>query len=160
MTIRLLSCFLLALAPLASAQPQPAKPSTQPSQTELEKKFSQAMTDAVMKGSYTVNGSDKVGHDQYQLGSVTKKEGDNWIFVATIQYGGHNVSLPLEIPVKWAGDTPVISVTNLGVPGLGTYTARVMIYGEQYVGIWSSADGSHGGQMWGKIEHPATQPAK
>ena len=41
------------------------------------------------------------------------------------------------------------------------HTARVLVYGDQYVGIWGSADGSHGGQMWGKIEHPpATQPAK
>jgi hypothetical protein len=62
--------------------------------------------------------------------------------------------------VKWAGDTPVISVTDVGVPGLGTYTARVVVYGDQYAGIWSTSDGSHGGQMWGKLEHPTTKPAK
>lgn len=136
------------------------KPATQPSQAELEKKFSETMSNAVMAGSFTMNGSDRPpAQDKYTLGSVTKKEGDIWIIVATIQYGAHNVSLPLEIPVKWAGDTPVISVTKIGFPGLGSYTARVLVYGDQYVGIWGSADGSHGGQMWGKIEHPATQPA-
>lgn len=139
------------------AQPKPA---TQPSQADLEKKFSQTMSNAVMAGSFNMNGSDKPpAHDKYTLGSVTKKDGDTWIIVATIQYGAHNVSLPLEIPVKWAGDTPVISVTNIGFPGLGSYTARVLVYGDQYVGIWGTPDGSHGGQMWGKIEHPATQPA-
>ena len=139
------------------AQPKPA---TQPSQAELEKKFSETMSNAVMAGSFTMNGSDRPpAQDKYTLGSVTKKDGDIWIIVATIQYGDHSVSLPLEIPVKWAGDTPVISVTKIGFPGLGSYTARVLVYGDQYVGIWGSADGSHGGQMWGKIEHPATQPA-
>ena len=137
-----------------------SKPATQPSQADLEKKFSQTMSNAVMSGSFNMNGTDKPpAHDKYTLGSVTKKDGDIWIIVATIQYGKHDVSLPLEIPVKWAGDTPVISVTNIGFPGLGSYTARVMVYGDQYVGIWGSADGSHGGQMWGRIEHPTTQPA-
>src|SRR5260370_10494333 len=144
----------------AFAQPQPTtKPAL--SQPELEKKFELTMSNAVMVGSYTVSGSNKApAADRYTLGSVTKKEGETWIFVSTIQFGGRNISLPLEIPVKWAGDTPVISVTDVGIPGLGTYTARVMIYGEQYAGIWSSSDGSHGGQMWGKVEHAATQPAK
>jgi hypothetical protein len=129
------------------AQP---KPTTKP-----------ALSQAVMVGSYSVTGSDKPpAQDRYTLGSVTKKEGETWIFVSTIQFGGRNISLPLEVPVKWAGDTPVISVTDVGVPGLGTYTARVVVYGDQYAGIWSTSDGSHGGQMWGKLEHPTTKPAK
>jgi hypothetical protein len=155
------ACLILA-ATTAAAQPAPTTRPTL-SKAELEKKFEKTMSNAVMSGSFTMNGSDRPpGHDKYTLGSVTRKEGaaDIWIFTTNIQYGGHNVSLPLEIPVKWADDTPVISVTNFGVPGLGTYTARVVIYGDQYAGIWGSSDGSHGGQMWGKIEHPTTQPAK
>jgi hypothetical protein len=158
-----LPAWLIIAATAAAAQPAPT---TRPamSKAELEKKFEKTMSNAVMSGSFTMNGSDRPpGHDKYTLGSVTKKPGaeDSWIFTANIQYGGHNVSLPLEIPVKWADDTPVISVTNFGVPGLGTYTARVVVYGDQYAGIWGSSDGSHGGQMWGKIDHPATtQPAK
>ena len=147
----------LLFAGLAAAQPT-TQPS--PSQAELDKKFAQTISNAVLSGSFTMGNSDKPpAEDKYTLGSVTKKEGDTWIFVSTIQYAGHNISVPLEIPVKWAGDTAVISVTDVGVPGLGKYTARVMIFGDQYAGIWSSADRSHGGQMWGKITHPATPPA-
>ena len=51
--------------------------------------------------------------------------------------------------MKWAGDTPVISVTNVAFPGLGTYSARVVIYGDSYAGTWDGKD--HGGQMFGKI---------
>jgi hypothetical protein len=51
--------------------------------------------------------------------------------------------------VKWAGDTPVISVTNVAFPGLGTYSARVVVYDGQYAGTWGGKD--HGGQMFGKI---------
>ena len=67
--------------------------------------------------------------------------------------------MDIKVPVKWAGDTPVICVTNKAIPGFGTFNARVLFYDNQYVGTWSSA--KHGGQMWGKIERtPATQPAK
>ena len=150
----LLAALLLAGFP-ALAQQSTTRPS--PSQADLERQFEKLMTDAVMNGSFTMGSSDKPpARDKYTLGSVTKKEGDIWIFVATIQYGTHNISVPLEIPVKWAGDTAVISVTDVGVPGLGKYTARVLIFGDQYAGVWGSSDGSHGGQMWGKIEHPAT----
>jgi hypothetical protein len=55
--------------------------------------------------------------------------------------------------VKWAGDTPVITLTDMTIPGLGTYTARVMVYRDHYAGYWSAGD--HGGQMWGRIERDA-----
>jgi hypothetical protein len=61
------------------------------------------------------------------------------------------------VPVKWAGDTPVISVTNFKVPTMGTYTARVMIYADHYAGTWDAGD--HGGHMWGRVERAET-PAK
>lgn len=61
------------------------------------------------------------------------------------------------IPVKWAGDTPVISVTDMTIPLLGTYTARVTIYKDTYAGMWSG--GNHGGYMWGKLEKvPTSKP--
>jgi hypothetical protein len=44
---------------------------------------------------------------------------------------------------------PVISVTNVAFPGLGTYSARVVIYGDGYAGTWNGRD--HGGQMFGRI---------
>jgi hypothetical protein len=37
----------------------------------------------------------------------------------------------------------------LTIPALGTYTARVLLYEDQYAGTWSSKD--HGGQVFGKI---------
>ena len=159
----LTTLLALALAGFSRAEPAPSPVPTKaaaPSQADLEKSFEKTMTNAVLSGSYNVTGSDKPpGHDKYTLGSVTRKEGtaEVWIIVSNIQYGGKSLAIPLEIPVKWAGDTAIITVDNMGLPGMGKYTARVMIFHDQYTGIWGSADGSHGGQMWGKIEHPATQ---
>ena len=87
---------------------------------------------------------------------VTKGTGDLFIFQA--RFG--KVNLPLPIPVKWAGDTPIITVTDMGIPGIGKYTARVMIYGDHYAGTWSGS-ANHQGMLVGRIEHaPTTQPTQ
>jgi hypothetical protein len=153
--------LLLIAALLAPTLIAHAAPATQPAMSEKEAAFQQMMNNAVMSGSYSVNGSGKPpGADHYTLGPVTKGSGENWTFTATIEYAGHHLPLPIDLPVKWAGDTPVITVDHVSIPTLGTFNARVMIFGDQYVGVWGVANGKHGGQMWGHIEHPTTQPAK
>ena len=60
------------------------------------------------------------------------------------------MKLPVTVHVKWAGDTPVIELTDESVMGMGTFTARVVIYRGHYAGMWSNAKG-HGGQMFGDV---------
>jgi len=157
-----ISLAVLALLPLLSAPSRvlaQAAPATQPTQAELEKEFEQEMNDVTLAGSYTATGQANPGSDRYTIVKVSKAQGDQWTFVARIQFAGRDVNLPLTFPVKWAGDTPVIEVTDAGIPGLGTYTARVLIYKDHYAGTWQGT--GHGGQLWGTIEHnPTTQPAK
>ena len=119
---------------------------------DLERKLEQTLSGSIMVGHFTVTG-DKPGvspkEERYTLKRVKKLEGDNWLFEARIQYGEHDRTLPLTLPVLWAGDTPVITLTKLPVPGFGTFTARVLIYDDQYAGTWSGGD--HGGQLFGRI---------
>ena len=90
------------------------------------------------------------GEEKYGIEKVSKLGRETWLFHVHIQYGSHDIPVPLPVTIKWAGDTPVITITNLTIPGLGTYTARVLLYEAQYAGTWSSKD--HGGQVFGKIE--------
>jgi hypothetical protein len=155
----LLVLVVTSLSAFAEDAPKPPA-TTQPSQGDLEAAFTARLSNAVMAGSYTLgNGAPK--KDRYTIVSVRKLKDDNWLFQARVQFGEKDVTIPMIIPVKWAGDTPVISVTDLGFPGLGSYTARVMIYGDQYAGTWQDNNNkAHSGQLWGKIERaPATQPA-
>ncbi|HSI33572.1 MAG TPA: hypothetical protein VK986_08280 [Tepidisphaeraceae bacterium] len=156
-----LASILIATALVAPAfADEPAKPGSKPTATEAppdpeqlarEKAFTERMTNAVMVGQWS-DGKAAPKGDKYTIESVQKMpgKGDTWVFNARIQFGGKDVTIPLPVPVKWAGDTPVISVTDFGIPGLGTYTARVLIYNDTYAGTWSGGD--HGGYMWGKIE--------
>jgi hypothetical protein len=60
------------------------------------------------------------------------------------------VTLPIPLEIKWAGDTPVITLTKLAIPGLGTFTSRVVIYEGRYAGTWQHD--RVGGHLFGKIE--------
>lgn len=160
--------LLIALSPISYAQsapapadaPRKAPADAEPDRAKLEEQFEKTMSGATLVGHFTVerpgqNGG-KAGEpkeERYTLTKVSKAQGDKWLFMARIQFGGKDVNVPLMIPVKWAGDTPVISVTDMGIPGLGTYTARVMVYGDHYAGTWSGGD--HGGHLWGRIEPAA-----
>jgi hypothetical protein len=149
-------------APQPPTAPAPAK-TTDADRAALEEKFIKQMSGCALVGHFTDSARPDAEprEERYVITKVTKGAGDLFIFQA--RFG--KVNLPLPIPVKWAGDTPVISVTNMGIPGMGTYTARVMIYDGQYMGMWSGA--THGGNLWGKIEplpkeeaQPATDEPK
>ena len=60
-----------------------------------------------------------------------------------------------EAATSMAGDTPMVSITDFGIPGLdGTFTARVFFYEDRYGGSWEHAmeRGVFGGLMYGHIE--------
>jgi hypothetical protein len=140
--------FLFAVNHLSAAEEFKLTP-------EQEKQYSQleaTLSGSVLVGNFTVTGA-QMGEpkaERYELISVKHVGDGNWMFVARIQYGDYDVKLPITLPIKWAGDTPVITVDKMSFPGLGTYTARVMIYDGHYAGFWSGAD--HGGHLYGVVE--------
>ena len=149
----------LLITTFASAQQQPTeKPASKVEQTESERfaAFKKSLTGAALVGNFTVTGREntKLTEERYELQGVQHVKGELWLFQARIRYGEHDVVLPLTLPVRWAGDTPVICVDNMGFPGLGTYTARVMIYADHYAGFWSGGD--HGGHLFGVVERVNT----
>jgi len=132
----------------------------EPDRAELEKQFQKTLSGATLVGSFTVTGGEKdraLREERYTISKVTRGQGDFWVFHCRVQYGDRDVTVPLPLEVKWAGDTPVITLTKLELPQLGTYTARVMIYNGKYAGTWSASD--HGGHLFGTIEKNAEEPA-
>jgi hypothetical protein len=124
-----------------------------PDQETLNRKFEQMMRGATLAGSSTRLNNDTVyTGEKYIIESATRLTADTWLLKSRMQEGGHDIPLPIPVTIKWAGDTPVIEVTDLSLPGMGTYTARVVLYRDQYAGTWSGASGV-GGQLFGKIVH-------
>jgi len=136
--------LLLLLLPGCSKQP-PAL-----SDSQREKDFQEMMSGVALVGRSTmVNREELSGEEQYLIDKVSKITGDTWLFQTRLKYHEREIPVPIPLTVLWAGDTPVITLTDLSIPGVGTYTARVILYKDQYAGTWSGKD--VGGQLFGKI---------
>ncbi len=153
---------LFATATRAPAQDKAAKPdrAAKPDKAALEKRFAEKMSGAKMVGYWSLWGKeDKPESDSYTLGKVSKVEGDKedkWTFEARLEFGEVNVTVPVPVEVKWAGSTPVITVDKVAIPGVGTYSARVVVHDDHYAATWDGGD--HGGYMWGKIVKGKDEP--
>ena len=140
--------------PSASAQSAPPqsgaeKPKATPEQ--LEAAFKATLTKATLAGRWCSIKDGELGpekEDQYTIVSVAKISADAWLINARIQYNQKEFVAPIPVQVKWAGDTPVLIVDKLPLPG-GVYSARVLIYEHTYAGTWSAGD--HGGLLKGVI---------
>lgn len=143
----------VALLSLVRAEDKPKTPAAAPAVADrptLEKEFAESMSGATLVGYFTTDGHEANGlaEEKYRLKTVKKlANGDFWLF--EYQYGEKGVVIPLPLEMKWAGDTPVITLTDAAIPGVGTFTARVLFYRGEYAGTWSAKD--HGGKLFGKI---------
>jgi hypothetical protein len=120
-------------------------------QKTLFENFEKAMKGVRFSGFFTVDGSKNPPSEEvYEIQSVQKfGDKDLWVFTARIKYGQKDVTLPMPLPVKWVGDIPVITMDEMNIPGLGTFSAHVVIDGNKYAGTWSH--GKVGGHLYGKI---------
>ena len=145
----ILRLSLLSLASLLTLSSAPAQES-QPSLTPLEKAFQDSMSGVTLAGRFSRLGSATLSEDKYVIEKVSKLKDDLWRFDARVQYGGKDLRIPITIHVKWAGDTPMLELTDEMVAGMGKFTVRLVIYRGQYAGMWSGGEGK-GGQMFGTI---------
>lgn len=120
---------------------------------KLHEMFRDRMTGSKMIGHFTLVGEETGQRqtEEYHILSAAKlDQEDQWSIVAKIKYGGKDfVTWPVTVQVKFAGDTPVIVVDDVTIPGMGTFNARVLFTKDQYAGTWSNE--SSGGHMFGKL---------
>ncbi len=119
---------------------------------ELERQFSERLRGSTMVGFFTVAGREDRGlrPDRYDISSVEKVGDDRWRFNARIRYGDTDVTLPVTVTMRWLDDTPMIMLTDFSIPSMGTFSVRLLFYGDRYGGTWQH--GKVGGHMFGRIE--------
>ena len=119
MRTRLAFVVLVVVTGSATAALAQTAPATQPvDPAALEKQFEATLTNATLVGHFTTTGSDAPPkEDRYHIVKVTRQQDDNWLFQARMRYAGKDLLIPLVIPVKWAGDTAMIQVTGMRMPG-------------------------------------------
>ncbi len=168
LTTTLALAFLIVIASIL-AQDHPAGIGTQPSAASgdlktadtdvLEARFAATLSNSAFSGRWCLIHDGKLGpmqEDKYTIIGARKVGGDTWLIHTRVQYGDRNFVAPLPVQVKWAGDTAVIVVDNLAMPGGAiAYSARVVVHKDTYAGTW--AGGDHAGLLMGVITHETGQ---
>ena len=114
-----------------------------------EKQFQEMLANVTMEGYFTVGDGAETRPDRYIIERVTKIKDDVWRFEARVLYNGKDFKAAVPVPVKWAGDVPVLTLSNYSIPGQGIFSARILMYNGMYAGTWGAQ--AHGGKMFGKI---------
>ena len=128
---------------------------TQDKRTQLLKDILQ---DTTLIGHFTVDGKStkELSEERYVIKKVEPIEDDPklWTIESRIQYNANDLTLPLVLRIEWADKTPVIVMDRVLVPGLGTFSARVVFSDGKYAGTWGhDGDGLNiGGHLFGRIE--------
>jgi hypothetical protein len=124
---------------------------------EVERQFVEKMTNAALVGHFTVRGRDirEGPPDRYDIYSIEKVGEDLWRFNSKI--GEVGLTVPVVVRMQFVDDTPLIVMTDAGIPGMGEgFSARVLFHEDHYAGTWGH--GPRGGLMFGRIERAAAQP--
>lgn len=136
---------MLALAGCSREPPPQAEV-----QAERERAFEEMMTNVSLVGQSTSFDREGIaGREEYVIEKVSRIAGDRWLFQTTMKLGSGDVTVPIPITILWAGDTPVITLTDLSIPGMGSYSARVLLFRDHYAGTWMGGEG--GGHVFGDI---------
>lgn len=131
-------------------------------QAKRIKILQEILQDTTLVGHFTADGKPmtELTEERYDIKKVEPIEGEPnlWTIESRIQYKKNDVTLPLVLRVEWADKTPVIVMDRVIVPGLGSFSARVVFDNGKYAGTWAhDGDGrSVGGHLFGRIEKTKT----
>ena len=117
--------------------------------TAIEKRFQESLSNVTLSGTFVEDGINEVSEDRYVIERVTKASGDTWKFHVRFEYNQREMKFTLPAEVKWAGETPVIVLTNFPLPGAGMIDARIVLSNSRYAGTWMGK--KHGGKMFGNV---------
>jgi hypothetical protein len=145
------SAFAQGEASKSLSKPSIAAQKALPS--DPEERFKVLFTKATLSGRWArlkdgVLGEERSG-DKYTVLSVVKRDADNWTVNAKMKYGEKELIVPVPVQMKFIGDTALLMVDDLAIPGGGTYTARLTIFERTYSGTWKDQRG--GGMLYGTI---------
>lgn len=155
--MRWLVCVLFACA-ISPALCSAEDDRTDDNSGAREQRIADYLSGAKFIGRYTSDDDDSGGAkpETYTISKVEKlPEADLYRLTSRIQYGETDTEVPIDLKILWSGNTPVITLDNLWIPGMGRFSARVLIHEGRYAGTWSHD--AKGGHLFGRIEKSETE---
>jgi hypothetical protein len=170
--ICLVGPLVQAADPAVAPEPAATKAASADTATEnqaRQERFRTLVTGATLVGRFTIDRDDApeqrddeaakpdgrppaemmLREEEYAISAAVPLGGDLWLITSRIRYGDKDLTVPVPVAVKWAGDTPVITLDKITIPGLGTFSCRVVLDDGRYAGTWQHD--AVGGHMFGQI---------
>ena len=120
---------------------------------QLNKSLKNFLTEITFRGHFT---TDKKGseeelpkQDEYTITSAILVGGHYWLLTSRIRYQDIDVTLPVPVTIHWSATTPVITLEDVTLPGMGTFSARILLHKNRYAGTWQHDD--VGGHLFGTL---------
>ncbi|MEM9369008.1 MAG: hypothetical protein AAGD07_23715 [Planctomycetota bacterium] len=145
-----------ATPPSAEAEPAVTPGTTSP--TSREARLATYLNGATFTGNFTLDGKEDrtPKPESYTINSCEKLPGkDLYRMKVAIKYGDTDGEFPMDLSILWSGGTPVITLDNVWIPGLGTFSSRVIVHNGRYAGTWQHDE--KGGHLFGKITPKARE---
>ncbi|MEM6979421.1 MAG: hypothetical protein AAF539_07095 [Planctomycetota bacterium] len=141
---------------ITNAQETPS-PATESSSSDAsaegrESRFAAYLTGATFTGNFTSDNraNEPPKPESYVIDSCRYiASNDKYELKVQIKYGKTDGTFPILLDVLWAGSTPVITLDNVWIPGLGTFSSRVIVRNGRYAGTWQHD--AKGGHLYGQI---------
>ncbi len=124
---------------------------------EAHRKIADYLSGAVLTGGYRNDAGDSGGvihEESYEIKNCEPLGQDRHRMTVRIRYGDVDADFPVELSIYFAAGTPVLTLQDAWIPGLGTFSARVLIQDDRYAGTWQH--GEVGGHLFGAVR-PANQ---
>ena len=139
--------------PSSTAQESAGKTPTAKSAPPVAE-FEKYLSGATLTGVFTIDGKplNALEEERYEISSAKKLEGDDnlWEIKTRIKYGHKDLTVPVVVTLEWVGRTPMIVLDSITIPGLGTFSARVVFHDRKYAGTWKHDN--VGGHLFGRVE--------
>jgi hypothetical protein len=114
---------------------------------------------AELNGMFTVTGRplNNLKEERYQIQSIRQVDDTKrWVITTKIQYQKINAVFPVQVDVEWAKNTPVITMDEISIPLLGTFSCRVLFHDGRYSGTWQHD--RVGGHLFGEYYKAGEKP--
>ena len=156
---RLVSFFLASLVLIVPTYVLADEtPDKIPSSTDRAQELADYLSNTKFVGKFTIDGKNiPPATEEYTISRCEKLPAeDMYRLTARIKYGSVDSEVPMEIKILFSGDTPVMTLDSLWIPGMGTFDARVIIRRGRYAGTWQHDQS--GGHLFGKIVPVEAEP--
>ncbi len=125
--------------------------------SQFHKSLERLLSGATLSGFLSAEGSPEPRPCSLKVERLEKSDGlHDWQFQFALQAAGNEHECRLPADVHWAGSTPVVSIHEAEIPGVGAVSAKVLINNCLVAGTWVHNDKR--GEVWGEISHSHTPP--